>query len=74
MLPTHLHTAIHKIKKMVLFKDGQIIEYKNPLDMVYDTGLKLEDILLANKSKKKPLKSQGGYTVFNVKGHLIGII
>lgn len=72
LLPTHLHTAIHKIKKMVLFKDGQIIEYKNPLDMVYDTGLKLEDILLANKGKKKPLKSQGGYTVFNVKGHLIG--
>ena len=72
LLPTHLHAAIHKIKKMVLFKDGQIIEYKNPLDMVYDTGLKLEDILLANKGKKKPLKSQGGYTVFNVKGHLIG--
>ena len=72
LLPTHLHAAIHKIKKMVLFKDNQIIEYKNPLDMVYDTGLKLEDILLANKGKKKPLKSQGGYTVFNVKGHLIG--
>lgn len=72
LLPLHLHTAIHKIKKMVLFKDGQIIEYKNPLDLMYDTGLKLEDILLVNKSKKKPLKSQGGYTVFNVKGHLIG--
>lgn len=72
LLPLHLHTAIHKIKKMVLFKDNQIIEYKNPLDLVYDTGLKLEDILLANKSKKKPLKSQGGYTVFNVKGYLIG--
>ena len=72
LLPLHLHTVIHKIKKMVLFKDGQIIEYKNPLDMVYDTGLKLEDILLANKGKKKPLKAQGGYTVFNVKGHLLG--
>ena len=72
LLPLHLHAAIHKIKKMVLFKDNQIIEYKNPLDLVYDTGLKLEDILLANKSKKKPLKSQGGYTVFNVKGYLIG--
>lgn len=72
LLPTHLHAAIHKIKKMVLFKDNQIIEYKNPLDVVYDTGLKLEDILLANKGKKKPLKSQGGYTVFNVKGHLLG--
>ena len=39
---------------------------------MYDTGLSLEDIILADKSKKKPLKSDGKYTVFNVKGNLIG--
>lgn len=72
LLPTILHAAIHKIKKIVLLKDGKIIEYKNPLDLVYDTGLKLEDILLANKGKKKPIKSDSKYTVFDVKGHLIG--
>lgn len=72
LLPTHLHSAIHKIKKIVLLEEGKITEYKNPLDLVYDTGLKLEDILLANKGKKKPIKSDSKYTVFNVKGHLIG--
>lgn len=72
LLPTKLHKAIHDIKKIVLLEDGKIIEYKNPLDLVYDTGLTLEDILLANKGKKKPLKSQGGYTVFDVKGYLLG--
>lgn len=71
LLPATLHKALDKIKKLVLLKDG-IIEYTNPLDLVYDTGLSLEDIILADKSKKKPLKSDGKYTVFNVKGNLIG--
>lgn len=72
LLPPILHAALHKIKKIVLLKDSKITEYKNPLDLVYETGLKLEDILLANKGKKKPIKSEGGYTVFNIKGNLIG--
>lgn len=72
LLTTTLHAAIHKIKKIVLFENGKIIEYKNPLDLVYDTGLKLEEILLANKGKKKPVQSDSKYTVFNIKGHLIG--
>ena len=63
---------MHKIKKIVLLKDGKITEYKNPLDLVYETGLTLEDILLANKGKKKPIKSEGGYTVFDIKGNLVG--
>ena len=50
LLTTELHSAIHKIKKIVL----------------------LEDILLANKGKKKPVKSRGKFTVFDIKGHLIG--
>lgn len=72
LLTTDLHSAIHKIKKIVLLADGQIREYRNPLDLVRDTGLTLEDILLANKGKKKPVKSRGKFTVFDIKGHLIG--
>ena len=72
LLPPKLHGAIHKIMKIVLLEDGKIIEYKNPLDLVYDTGLKIEEILLANKGKNKPIKSQGKYTVFNIRGHLVG--
>lgn len=72
LLPTKLHSAIHKIKKIVLLENGKITEYKNPLDLVHITGLKLEDILLANKGKNKPIKSDSKYTVFDVKGHLIG--
>ena len=67
-----LHGAIHKIKKIVLLENGKIKEYQNPLDLVYDTGLKLEDILLANKGKKKPIRSDSKYTIFDVKGNLIG--
>lgn len=57
---------------MVLLKDGVITQYSNPLDLLEETGLSLEEILLANKSKRKPLKSTGGYTVFDIKGHLLG--
>lgn len=71
LLPVQLHNAIHRIKKIVLLKDG-IKEYKNPLDLVYDTGLSLEDILLADKSKKKPLKSDSKYTIYDIKGYLVG--
>lgn len=72
LLTPVLHGAIHKIKKIVLLENGKIKEYQNPLDLVYDTGLKLEDILLANKGKKKPIQSDSKYTVFDVKGNLIG--
>lgn len=72
LLTPVLHGAIHKIKKIVLLDNGRITEYQSPLDLVYDTGLKLEDVLLANKGKKKPIKSDNKYTVFDVKGNLIG--
>lgn len=72
LLTPILHGAIHKIKKIVLLENGKIKEYQNPLDLVYDTGLKLEDILLANKGKKKPIQSDSKYTIFDVKGRLIG--
>lgn len=71
LLTPALHGAIHKIKKIVLLEDGKIKEYKNPLDLVYDTGLKLEDILLANKGKKKPIKSDGGLFCYTQKERLL---
>lgn len=72
LLPKKLHDGLHKIKKLVLLKDGQIITYANVLDLVYDTGLTLEEIILSRHDKRrKPYKSSG-YTVFNIKGCLIG--
>lgn len=72
LLPKKLHDELHKIKKLVLLKDGQIITYANVLDLVYDTGLTLEEIILSRHDKRrKPYKSSG-YTVFNIKGCLIG--
>ena len=72
LLPKKLHDELHKIKKIVLLKDDQIITYANVLDLVYDTGLTLEEILLSRYDKRrKPCKSSG-YTVFNIKGYLIG--
>ena len=72
LLPTNLHAAIHKIKDIVLLEDKAIKHYDNPLDLVADTGLTLEEILLANKGKKKPVRSDGGYTVFQIRGFLVG--
>ena len=73
LLPKKLHDEIHKIRKIVLFKDGQIIPYLNVLDLVYDTGLTLEDIILARLNKRrKPMRATGGYTVYNVRGFRIG--
>lgn len=73
LLPKKLHDEIHKIRKIVLLKDGQIVPYMNVLDLVYETGLTLEDIILARyDGRRKKQKATGGYTVYNVKGWLIG--
>lgn len=73
LLPRNLHEELHKIKKIVLFKDGQIITYMNVLDLVLESGLTLEDIILARYDRRrKKQKATGGYTVYNVKGWLIG--
>ena len=71
LLPDKLHDKLHTVKKMVLLKDGAITEYKNILDLMYDTKLTMEDILMIDKGKK-PLKNDSKYTVFNIKGNLIG--
>lgn len=73
LLPRKLHEELHKIKKIVLFKDGQIIPYMNVLDLVLESGLTLEDIILARYDRRrKKQKATGGYMVYNVKGWLIG--
>lgn len=73
LIPKKLHDELHKIKKIVLFKDGQIITYMNVLDLVLESGLTLEDIILARyDGRRKKQKATGGYTVYNVKGWLIG--
>lgn len=74
LVPTDLHAAMHKIKKIALLEDSKIIEYKNPLDLVHDTDLKLtlDDILMAEKNRKPIKKYSGSYTVYRVKGYLLG--
>lgn len=73
LLPKKLHDEIHRIRKIVLLKDGQIFTYLNVLELVYDTGLTLEDIILARyDGRRKKQKATGGYTVYNVRGWLIG--
>lgn len=72
LLPVKLHNAIHKIKKIVMLNSDELIEYKNPLDLVYDTGLTLEQILLANEGKNKPVSYQRDYAVYSIDGYLIG--
>jgi hypothetical protein len=72
LLPRKLHRRLEKIKKIILLKDGKFIEYKNPLDLMLDTGLKVEDIIVPDEDGRKPLKSQGKYTIYEIDGNLIG--
>lgn len=72
LLPRKLHSALHQIKKIVQFDGGTIKEINSILDLVYSTGLTLEEIILANKGNNKPLKSNSKYTIFDIKGYLIG--
>lgn len=72
IIQNRLDESVIKNAEIKKLDNGRITEYQSPLDLVYDTGLKLEDVLLANKGKKKPIKSDSKYTVFDVKGNLIG--
>lgn len=73
LLPTDLHHKLHEIKRIVLFEGRRIIEYENILDLIRDTDLTLEQVILARYDKKrKPLKSSSKYTVYNIEGHKIG--
>ena len=73
LLPQKLHADLEKIKLLCLLKDGKIIPYTNILDLVYDTGLSMEQIIYADRSKsRKPMRATGGYIVYNVRGFQIG--
>lgn len=74
LLPKQLHEAIHKIKSIELLQNGTMQKITNPLDLIIISNgvLTLEDIILADKDKRrKPIKSKGGRTVFNIKGYQI---
>lgn len=70
LLPTGLHTIMNNTKKMVLFKN-KTFRTSTPYQIMEQTGLTLDEIIMAAK-KGKPVKSDGKYSVFDVKGHLIG--
>lgn len=69
LLPTTLHTPMNKIKTIALFRNKTFRRY-TPLEIHEITGLTLEEIIKA--TKKKPVKTHGKYTVYQVKNELIG--
>lgn len=69
LLPTNLHNVLNRVKDMVYLYNGRF-EKKTPYEIMDITGLTLDEIVLS--SKGKPIKSQGKYSVFEIKGHLIG--
>lgn len=69
LLPSRLHQVMNTVKKMVLLKNGKL-KTVTPYQILEETGLTLEDIILS--AKGKPIQSDGKYSVFDVQGHLIG--
>ena len=69
LLPSKLHQVMNTVKKMVLLKNGTF-RTVTPYQILEETGLTLEEIILS--AKGKPIKSDGKYSVFEVKGHMIG--
>lgn len=69
LLPSNLHTVMNKSKKLVYFHDNTF-EEMTPYEIMEETGLSLNEIILSTKNN--PLKSSGKYSVYEVKGHLIG--
>lgn len=69
LLPSKLHQVMNTVKKMVLLKNGKM-RTVTPYQILEETGLTLEEIILS--AKGKPIKSDGKYSVFDVKGNLIG--
>lgn len=69
LLPTSLHFVMNKTKKMAYFSNSKFREM-NPYQIMEETNLTLNEIILS--SKKKPLKSQGKWSIFEEQGYLIG--
>ena len=55
---------MNTVKKMVLLKNGKM-RTVTPYQILEETGLTLEEIILS--AKGKPIKSDGKYSVFEVK-------
>lgn len=70
LLPTRLHQIMNTVKKTVLLKNNGTFKTATPYQIMMETGLTLEEIILS--AKGKPIKSEGKYSIFEVKGHLIG--
>lgn len=72
LLPSSLHTAIHRIKSIKLSKDGEMIKYLNPLDILLKTGLSLEEIITPEQcSDCKCISDQNNYKIYNNKGYIM---
>lgn len=69
LLPSELHNVMNRTKKMVLFKNGKF-RTLTPYEIMVKTGLTLDEVILS--AKGKPIKSYGKYSIFDVKGNLIG--
>jgi hypothetical protein len=71
-LTESLHHAVHKIKKIVILKDGKIISVENIMALIDATGLKPDECIIPIDSEIKPLKTIGTYTCFSEKGKKFG--
>lgn len=69
LLPPILHSPMNRVKRIAYFKNGKL-KLMNPLEIHRLTGLSIEEIVMA--AKGKTIKSYGKYSVFEVKGELIG--
>ena len=69
LLPSRLHQVMNTSKKMILLKNGKY-RTVTPYQIMEETGLTLDEIILS--AKGKPIKSDGKYSIFDVKGNLVG--
>lgn len=70
LLPTRLHKTMNTVKKTVLLKSNGTFRIVTPYQIMEETGLTLDEIILS--ANGKPIKSEGKYSIFEAKGHLIG--
>lgn len=72
LLPPALHRKLETIQEFALVVNGKLTKYKNVLDLVYDTGLTLEQIIEAPDKRKPTKRKTQGYIFYRVKTREIG--